>query len=171
MIADTGNYLIRKVNLATVVGNNNLDYNNNYDDGYATSVSIHVVKSLTLDRQEENLFFSDNAYQIRKVNLFTNIITKFAELDTYLDGLNFDASGNYLYYTGYYSTNILTTVAGNGGDYDYIYNGDNMDATSASFFALHLTLAGLGNIFFSDYMNQRIRKIDYHSGLLLLFSI
>jgi hypothetical protein len=81
-IADYRNFLIRKVDATTkilkiFVGNHIRGFSG--DNGQATSASIDYVYGLTLDPQQKNLYFSDtNNNRIRKVNLFTNIITTFA---------------------------------------------------------------------------------------------
>jgi hypothetical protein len=174
-IADTYNCLIRTVNVATgiitsIVGNRNYGFSG--DNGPATSASIGYIHGLALDRHANFLYFSDycgSSSQIRKVNLLTNIITTFfAERSIYLYGLSFDASGNYLYFSSYYFikkinmvTNIVITVAGSG---DFNNFNDNIAATSASVNAYDVTIDGFGNIFFTDYDNQRIRKIDHNTG-------
>ena len=58
---------------------------------------------------------------------------------------------------------IITTIAGTG---TYGYNGDNIPAISAKLYVPVLgDVDNLGNLFFSDYGNQRIRKINT-SGII-----
>jgi hypothetical protein len=188
-IADTDNFLIRKVDATkkittNFVGNRIQDFSG--DNGQATSASIDYVFSLTIDPQQENIFYGDS-FRIRKVNLLTNIITTFAgtgsstfngenilALNTNLNfsiGVRFDASGDFLYYSDIYNfrirkinmkTNIVSTIAGNGV---YGYNGENIAATSASIgIVFFLTIDAIGNVFFTDFHSQIIRKIDSVTG-------
>jgi len=53
---------------------------------------------------------------------------------------------------------IITTVAGNG---TYGYSGDNGAATNASLYSPNcVAVDALGNVFFSEYSDSRIRKVD-----------
>jgi sugar lactone lactonase YvrE len=195
-IADTYNFLIRKVDASTkiitnIVGNRNQGFSG--DNGLATNANVNHVNSLTIDPQQENLYFGDtNNFRIRKVNLLTNIITTFAgtgsssfngenilALNTNIyepTGIRFDKNGDFLYYADYYSyrirkinmkTNIVTTIAGNGVR---DYNGENIAATSANIGNItFLTIDAIGNVFFTDYYNQIIRKIDSVTGFFFYF--
>ena len=62
------------------------------------------------------------------------------------------------------TTNIITTIAGNGiGG----YNGDNIPATDAQLFIPDAVCAdSLGNIYIADAINSRIRKIVSSTGLI-----
>ena len=61
------------------------------------------------------------------------------------------------------SSGIITTIAGNGV---FGYSGDGGPATQATLYGpWGITLDALGNIYFSDIGNQRIRKIDT-SGII-----
>jgi sugar lactone lactonase YvrE len=89
----------------------------------------------------------------------------------YVSCVQFDASGDFLFYIDYFNTrirkinmttNIVTTIAGNGVSG---YNGDDIQATSASISnALSLTIDTFGNVYFSDTYNNRIRKVDFITG-------
>jgi hypothetical protein len=62
-------------------------------------------------------------------------------------------------------TNIVSTIAGNG---NYGYNGENIAATSANIGDVYfLTIDAIGNVFFTEYLNQIIRKIDSVTGFYL----
>ncbi|MEI8279757.1 MAG: T9SS type A sorting domain-containing protein, partial [Bacteroidota bacterium] len=62
------------------------------------------------------------------------------------------------------ASGIITTVAGNGISG---YLGDNSSATNAEFHSPSaLTVDTIGNIFISDQMNHRIRKIDIYTGII-----
>ena len=80
-------------------------------------------------------------------------------------GVALDASGN-LYFSDEYNqrirkvgTNgIITTVAGNG---TAGFSGDGGSATNASFrYPLGVAVDASGNLYFCDYNNSRIRKVD-----------
>ncbi len=59
---------------------------------------------------------------------------------------------------------IITTIAGTGIDG---YNGENIVATAAQISSVYgISVDETGNIYFSDYGNQRIRKIDKSTGLI-----
>jgi sugar lactone lactonase YvrE len=57
-------------------------------------------------------------------------------------------------------TNIITTVAGNGTV------GDGGQATSAVLFTIGIAQDGGGNIYISDPVNRRVRRVDSTSGLI-----
>jgi hypothetical protein len=59
---------------------------------------------------------------------------------------------------------IITTIAGNGA---WAYTGDGVPATSASMGARFITFDASGQLFISDYSNNRVYKVD-HSGILHL---
>ena len=59
---------------------------------------------------------------------------------------------------------IITTIAGTGTSG---YNGDGIAATSAQNGGpLGITVDGNGNIYFGDFLNNRIRKITISTGLI-----
>jgi sugar lactone lactonase YvrE len=184
-IADTSNYLIRKVDASTkiiknLIGNGRFGFSG--DNGLATNASISNVHSLTLDPQQENLYFTDTEnYRIRKVNLLTNIITTFAgtEKSNFYGepyGLRFDKNGIFLYFSSLNSyrirkinmaTNIVSTIAGNGV---YGYNGENIAATSSKIGNVHsLTIDAIGNVFFTVFHQNIIQKVDSDTGFIFNF--
>jgi sugar lactone lactonase YvrE len=80
------------------------------------------------------------------------------------DGIAIDNSGNiYLSIGGHRirkidASGIITTIAGTGTPG---YNGDNIPATSAQLFDPYVgAVDNAGNLYFSDYNNHRIRKIN-----------
>jgi sugar lactone lactonase YvrE len=195
-ISDSGNALIRKVDQTTriitnFVGNTHFGFSG--DNGHATSASIGEIFSLTLDPLQQNLYITATFLnRIRKVDLATNIITTFAGTGDkifngenilasmvhmfYVSCVRFDANGDFLFYIDYLNTrirkinmktNIVTTVAGNGNSG---YNGDNIEATSASISnALSLTIDLIGNVYFSDTYNNRVRKVDSNTVFFFFF--
>jgi hypothetical protein len=195
-IADSNNALIRKVSVTTRILTNfagNRINGFSGDNGLASSASIGQIFSLTIDPQQENIYFTATFYgKIRKVNLATNIITTFAGtgLTTfngenvlismvnifYVSCVRFDASGDFLFYIDYFNTrirkinmktNIVSTIAGNGVSG---YNGDDIQATSARISnALSLTIDQFRNVYFSDTYNNRVRKVDSNTGFFFFF--
>ena len=90
-------------------------------------------------------------------------------------GINLDSVGNVYFgdYSAYnvirkvtVSTGIITTVAGTGSTTGG-YNGDNIQATSATFNAPNdVVLDGYNNLYISDWCNNRIRKVDVSTGVI-----
>ena len=87
-------------------------------------------------------------------------------------GLAMDSSGNiYIADTNNYrirkvtaSTEIITTVAGNGTSG---YSGDGGAATSAELsYPEKVAVDGSGNIYIADYYNERIRKVTASTGII-----
>ena len=85
-------------------------------------------------------------------------------------GVNVDDAGNVYFSLGILirkvtvSTGVITTVAGNDVQG---YNGDNIQATSASlYYAQDVVLDSYGNLYISDRFNQRIRKVDVSTGVI-----
>lgn len=61
-------------------------------------------------------------------------------------------------------TGIITTIAGTGVGG---YNGDNISATSAQIhYPMSVAVDEIGNVYFGDYSNNRVRKIDISTGLI-----
>ena len=61
-------------------------------------------------------------------------------------------------------TGIIHTIAGNG---QAGYSGDGGPATQASLnFAFHIVEDEEGNLYISDLTNNRIRRIDHHTGII-----
>ncbi len=89
-------------------------------------------------------------------------------------GVNLDSSLNVYFSDGTYnvirkitvSTGIISTVAGTGSTTGG-YNGDNIQATSASFNYPHdVVFDSYGNLYISDLGNYRVRKVDVLTGLI-----
>ena len=87
-------------------------------------------------------------------------------------GVAADAAGN-IYFTDYNNnrirridgtTGIITTIAGTGSTY---FSGDGGPATAANIQTPRgITLDLYGNVIFSDYGNNRIRKINMTTGII-----
>jgi sugar lactone lactonase YvrE len=182
-IADYGNQRIRRVStngiITTVAGNGTNGYSG--DTGAATNASLSYPNGVAVDATG-NLFIADRiSYPcIRKVDI-NGIITTFAGNGTngysgdggaatnahfnWPSDVALDASDN-LFITDYknnrireVSTNgIITTYAGNDTNG---YSGDGGAATNANLYAPNgVVIDASNNLFFSDYNNHRIRKVN-----------
>jgi hypothetical protein len=176
---------IRMVNattqvITTVAGNGTAVYGG--DGQAATSAGIHFPYAIAFDTIG-NLYIADNNNNVvRMVNVSTQIISTVAGNGTAVYGgdgqaatsaslrgpsaLAFDTSGN-LYICDSNSsrvrmvnasTQIITTVAGNGSS---IFAGDGQAATSASLnFPNGVSVDTLsGNLYISDTYNHRVRIV------------
>lgn len=188
-IADAYNNRVRKVSssgiITTVAGNGTQGFSG--DNGPATSAELAFPVAVALDASG-NLFIADlYNNRIRKVSTTGTITTVAGNgaknvqsgLGSYSGdngpatsaGLNYpygvavDAAGN-LYIADLYNYRVrkvstsgtITTIAGNGQSG---FAGDNGPATSAQLdepFGIAVDTSG--NIFFTDYGNDRVRKIS-----------
>ncbi len=180
-IADASNHRIRKVSpsgiISTVAGTGVPGFSG--DGGPATSAQIHTPEGLSVD-DAGNIYIGDlNNLRIRKVNT-AGIISTYvgngtsgwtgdngpataAEI-TLATGLRNDKEGN-LYIADANNSlirkvdasGIITTIAGNG---IFAYAGDGGPATNAELNgAVGVNVDQSGNIYISDWSNNRIRKI------------
>ena len=183
-VADGQNFRIRKVDatthiINTIAGIGMSGFSG--DGGQATAAKI-APGGICIDTSG-NIYFSGD-FRIRKIDpsgIITTIagngsggITGFtgdggqatgAEIGGGA-GICVDDSGN-LYFGGSGNwrirkvnimSGIISTIAGNG--ISGTYNGEGMHADSAQFVEYGICKDGVGNIYISDYGNQRIRKID-----------
>jgi hypothetical protein len=152
------------------------------DGGPAASGKFYHANGICIDTLG-NIYIADwGNNRIRKINT-SGIISTIAGTGTYgysgdggsalsaqigCSGIAVDHAGN-IYFTGYNcirkidASGIITTVAGNGlaG-----YSGDGGPSISAELYDPEgITIDGLGNIYFSDLANYRIRKIS-SSGII-----
>ena len=181
-IADSWNHRIRKVDAAgvitTVAGDGTSDYGG--DGGPAVDAQLDFPVGVALDGAG-NLYFADqNNHRIRKVDsagVITTVVgdgeygysgdggpAAAAQLG-YPDGVTLDGAGN-LYFADVHnlrirkvdSAGVITTVAGNGMRG---YSGDGGPAVEARLHHLGgVALDGVGNLYFTDSWNHRIRKVD-----------
>lgn len=135
-IADTYNYRIRKVTVATglivtVAGDG--DYGFDGDGGAATAASLYNPANVAVDG-EGKLYIADAGNnRIRRVSASTPAL-------------------------------LMTTLAGTG---TYGYSGDGGPATSAYLASPYGTAVDAeGNVYFSDYGNDRIRKVNRSTGVI-----
>ena len=180
-IADTVNQRIRKVGtngiIMTVAGNGTNGYSG--DGGAATSAELNNPLGLAVDANG-NLFIADAFNQrIRKVDTNGIILTVAGNGTNGYSGDGGAATSATLYYP--YDVNveangnlfiadlgnscirkvgnngIITTVVGNG---TIGYSGDGGAATNAELnHPWSIAVNGVGNVFFADTYNQRIRKV------------
>jgi uncharacterized repeat protein (TIGR03803 family) len=182
-IADQGNNVMRKINTATgivttLAGNANIRGAN---DGIGLSATFNNIIDAAYDGSG-NLFVVDN-YQIRKIVVATGVVTTFAgnvNTNSSIDGTGTAAgfsSPNYITYDGsgnlfvsdrneirqiVIATGAVTTLAGSSSS-----GFADGTGTAAKFHSLFgMVCDGAGNLYVSDEVNQRIRKIVTATGVV-----
>lgn len=184
-IADTQNYRVRKIAIATglittVAGNGTQSFSG--DGGLATAASIDSPTGLAIDSAGDLSIADTHNHRIRRIAAATGIITTIAGTGAEAftgdnadakaaslalpHGLSIDAAGN-LYIADTENdrirrvdavTGAITTVAGNGTQ---SFSGDNGAATLAALDsprATAISSAGLPTL--ADTANQRVRQLD-----------
>ena len=181
--------------ITSVAGNGTgYSYNpvDNVDNVVATSSTLAYPADVAVDAYG-NIYIAGN-YRVRKVTASTGIITTIAgygevygeptfpalgvaaTLIRFIspNRLSVDTLGNVFFSDRYFnsiykitaSTGLLTLVAGTN-NWHYGYNGDDIPATKALLNSpYYITVDTLGNIFFSDNQNHRIRKITASTGII-----
>jgi len=186
-IADFDNDRIRKVNtsgiISTVAGNGIRGFSG--DGGPATAAELYAPDGITIDGLG-NLYFSEYGnFRIRKVNT-SGIISTIAGNGTSgfsgdggpataaslqnASGVAVDVSGNvYIADCSNYRirkvsiSGIISTFAGTGSSG---YSGDGGVATAAAIGGpRYIAFDGVGNMYFTDYANNVIRKVN-SSGII-----
>ena len=192
-IADTGNYVVRKVAAATgiittVAGTKapgNGSPGSSGDGGPATSADLSQPNAVAVDGFG-NLYIADN-YLIRKVAAATGIITTVAGSGAagysgdggpataaglgVVTGVAVDGSSNFYILSPYSyairkvaaATGIIDTVAGNG---TAGYLGDGGPAINAQLIAAGLAVSGSGDIYIADNKDNVIRKVVAATGIV-----
>ena len=190
-IADTNNNRIREVNhatgvITTVAGNGIQGYAG--DNGPATAADLSNPDSVAVDAAG-HLFIADAGNnRIRAVNLTTGVITTVAgngigsyggdngqataaELSD-PDGVAVDAAGHLFIADAYnsrvrevnLSTNIITTVAGNGTSG---YRGDGGQGSAAELVVpTGVAVDTAGHLFIADSCNSVVREINLSTGVI-----
>jgi sugar lactone lactonase YvrE len=189
-LAETASHLIRKVDttghIFTIAGTGTQGFSG--DNGLATAATLDSPQGLALD-SFGNLFVADtHNHRIRRIDGTTGIITTVAGIG--IPGFSgdngaattaqlnlptavaFDRNNNfYLADTGNHrirkistSTNIITTIAGNGTQ---AFSGDAGPANAAAIDSpAGLALDSTGNLYLADTHNHRIRRVDAATGFI-----
>jgi sugar lactone lactonase YvrE len=181
-IADTGNFLVRKVasgGVISTVAGDGYDYYYYYYGCFATPTNLCNPSGVAVDASG-NLFIADSGgNRIRKMTPDGVISTvagtgnpgfsgdgglAASALLNYPTGVGVDAAGN-LFIADANNFRVrkvapagtISTVAGNGGSQ---FAGDNGLATSARLFNPNdVAMDAAGNLFIADSGNNRIRKV------------
>ncbi len=156
------------------------------DNGPATQAELSLPYGVSTD-SSGNVYIADAGNdRVRKVTLSSGTITTLAGNGTYGDSgdggiatsaeieapykVAVDNSGNvYISEAScrirkvVQSTQIITTVAGNG---NCGYSGDGGSATSAEIWGGGIAVDGSGNIYIADGNNARIRKVTISTGII-----
>ena len=191
-VADEVNHRIRKITVSTgiittVAGNGKSIYPilPGVDNVAATSSQLDYPKDVAVDTFG-NIYIADTGYgRVRKVTASTGIITTYAygnrygtsvlgPRNFYPTGVTVDTAGNVFISDAFFnsiykitaSTGLLSVVAGQGR-WNSGYNGDDIPASTATLkYPCDITVDTLGNIFFVDEGNKRIRKITASTGII-----
>jgi hypothetical protein len=186
-IADSGNNVVRVLNTATgiistVAGNGTAAYKG--DNGPATTASLNRPFGLAFSSVGDLYIADQQNNAIRKVDASGTITTiagtggagnspsggvASATQLSAPSGVIVDVAGN-IYISDTQnnvvrkinpSTNIITTIAGSGGE------GDNNPANLASLYGPYgMALDSQGSLFLADAAHNRIRKISSNMGVL-----
>lgn len=182
-IADTGNHLIRKVELASGVVSTVAGAANMYGstDGVATAASFASPKAITTDGT--NLFVSDSSnHTIRKIVIATGKVTTmagYAGIGGAIDGVGSSArfrspyglttDGTSLFVSDFgnhtirrvdIATGVVTTLAGVSGT----SGSDDGTGTAARFYYPYGITTDGTHLYVADFGNARIRKIVISTG-------
>jgi sugar lactone lactonase YvrE len=188
-IAETGNHVIRKVDLSgqitTIAGNGTQGYSG--DSGPATSAQLDSPQGLAIDSSNHLYIADTHNNSIRALNLGTGIIATVAgNPKPGFDGDNgpatsahlnqptalvVDSTGN-LYIADSQNhrirkvttTGIITTIAGSGiqgiSDENALPTSAKLDSPTG------LAVDASGNLYIADTHNNRIRKVTAATGLI-----
>jgi len=182
LFSEGNNHCIRKVNstgvISTIAGTGNSGFNG--DGILATVAQLNSPSGIAIDNAN-NIYIADfDNNRVRKVNNFGIITTIVGTGATLYNGDNIPATNanlwapagvvidnaNNLFITDYRhhrirkvnSSGIITTIAGNGS---FGFSGDSYAATTAQLNGpIGICSDGIGNVFFSDVHNKRVRKIN-----------
>ena len=189
-IADTGNNVVRKVDLVsgaitTIAGTGTSGYSG--DGGPATAAELSDPIGVAIDNAGNILIVDANNYRVRKVDHLSGDISTFAGSGAFgaagdggpatqaqfeiLQGLAVDDSGNvYILESSRVRkvdaiTGDISTVAGTllPG-----FSGDGGPATAAQIraFGGRIAVDSSGNLFIGDADNQRVREVDSNTGII-----
>jgi len=171
-IADMSNYKVRKIDtngiITTFAGNGTSGLSG--DSGPATSAQLFKPFGVAVD-SNNNVYIVDvlniaDTGAIRKVNtngIITTVLGITTSSTAGTAGITVDNNNNIYFTCGNIvkkitQSGITTIVAGTGVDGS---SGDNIPATSAPLYGTWgIDVDNLGNIYFADYYNGLIRKVD-----------
>jgi len=189
-IADSTNQRVRRVDaisgvITTVAGSGVVGTAG--DGGPALDAQLYGPRDVTLDALGA-LYIADNGSRVRRVDPTTGIITTIAGMEMYgfsgdggdatdaqlnnPSGLAVDGGGT-LYIADTHNHRVrrvdtggvISTAAGAAGALDY--SADGGAATSAQLGRTrHVASDGLGNLYFSDEDNHRVRRVDAVTGII-----
>ena len=159
---------IRKVNTAGIIsavaGTNTAGFSG--DGGPATAAQISNEYVFMAFAPNGDLIFSDGTNsRVRRISSTTGIINTMFVTPQDMNGIVCDAAGNVyltcqsLYYIyKYTAAGVQSTIAGTGISG---FTGDGGPATAARISGgFDIEVDAGGNIFFTDYFNHRVRKIN-----------
>ncbi len=154
----------------------------NGDGGLATSATIVAQGDGVAVDSKGNVLIVEPS-RIRRVDSATGIITTIAgggsmlgdgipatsAFLTFTDGAASDAAGNIYFSSGstikkINTSGIVSTVAGNL--FNFTYSGDGGPALNAGMQARDLALDAAGNMYISDTLDNRIRKVTAATGII-----
>jgi sugar lactone lactonase YvrE len=163
-IADSSNHIIREVSngaIATIAGSRIFAVGSRSDSVPALSGDLAAPQGIVVG-PAGHLYIADGIV----FDLYQGVITPVASPADlgWFTSVALDATGN-LYVANWtgnqiqkVSNGLITTIAGDG---TFGFSGDNGPATSAQLAGpSSIALDGAGNIYFSDTLSQRIRKVS-----------
>ena len=185
------NHRVRKVDavtgtISTIVGTGGWGYSG--DGGLATQAELRYPSAVTVDGAG-NLYIADEGnHRVRKVDAVTGTISTIAGTGEwgyggdggpatqaqlrYPSAVTVDGIGNlYIADSGNHRirkvsafTGTISTIVGTGG---WGYSGDGGPATQAQLgYPEGVAVDGAGNLYISDFHNNRIRKVDAATGTI-----
>ncbi len=188
--ADSQDNRVRRVGtdgkISTVAGTGVAGFSG--DGGPATQAMFDGPQGVRLDVKGVNLYIGDhNNHRVRMVSLGSGMVTTVAgngsvhysgdkgpaiQAGLDADDLAVDTAGN-IYIADYLNNRVrkvsaadgtITTLAGLVAPGD---SGDNGPAVQAALYGpTGISLDAQGNIYFVDYFNNRVRKINQSSGMI-----
>jgi sugar lactone lactonase YvrE len=172
VIADQGNYRVRKVDVAldlitSVAGNGTPGFAG--DQGLAAVAQLASPVDVEIDASGDLVIADRDSGRIRRIDGTTGIIDTIAELARPLD-VTIDGAGNLFVADGARVRRVdavtgdVTTAAGRGGP---SFGGDGGPATEAGLSSPSgVALDTTGNLFIADTGNGSVRRVDASTGTI-----